>query len=156
MMSSMTMHAQPLGFVGLVGTPLSGKEYRVRLYIRGRRLIIRASDDEDMVPILSGTKKKGFTKKEYEQLKNPKLLGGKTIGEELSMLRQEYLSAEERAKDQSVNEFVSDNWQGDVYVGSQWNTLSVLYGIMMLSILGGLAGAYFSYGHLWGVTPGLW
>ena len=121
-----------------------------------RRFFVRASDDEDMVPILSGRMKKGFTEKEYAQLKNPKLLGGKTIGEELSMLRQEYLSAEERARDQSHHEFSSDNWQGDVYIGSQWNTLSVLYGIMMLSILGGLAGAYFSYGHLWGVTPGLW
>lgn len=117
---------------------------------------IRASDDEDMVPILSGRRKKGFTKKEYEQLRNPKLLGGKTIGEELSMLRKEYVSAEERAREQSHNELVSENWQGDVYVGSRWNTLSILYGIMMLSILGGLAGAYFSYGRLWGVTPGLW
>lgn len=117
---------------------------------------IRASDDEDMVPILSGRRKKGFTKKEYEQLKNPKLLGGKTIGEELSMLRQEYLSAEGRAHEQSRSEFSSDNWQGDVYIGSQWNTLSVLYGIMMMSILGGLAMAYFSYGHWWGVTPGLY
>jgi hypothetical protein len=47
-------------------------------------LMVRASDDEDMVPILSGRRKKGFTKKEYEQLKQPKLLGQNTsIGEEV-------------------------------------------------------------------------
>lgn len=90
------------------------------------------------------------------QLRNPKLLGGKTIGEELGMLRKEYLSAEERASSQVREDLVSENWQGDVYVGSQWNTLSVLYGIMMLSILGGLLGAWLSYGTYWGVTPGLW
>lgn len=135
---------------------LGGRHGKCQFGTNRTRLSIRASDDEDMVPILSGRKKKGFTKKEYEQLKHPKLLGGKTIGEELSMLRREYLSAEERARDQSHHEFTSDNWQGDVYVGSRWNTLSVLYGIMMLSILGGLVGAYATYGHLWGVTPGLY
>ena len=39
---------------------------------------VRASDDEDMVPILSGRKKRGFTKKEYEQMKKPQLLGSNT------------------------------------------------------------------------------
>ena len=38
-------------------------------------------DDEEMIPL---TKiKKGFTPKELNQLANPKLLGGKTVGEEL-------------------------------------------------------------------------
>ena len=33
-----------------------------------RTIIVRASDDEDMVPIVSGRRKRGFTKKEYEQV----------------------------------------------------------------------------------------
>ena len=41
-----------------------------------------------MIPIVKGAQKKGFTQKEYEQLRNPKLLGGKTIGEELELLRE--------------------------------------------------------------------
>lgn len=80
--------------------------------VNGRRSVCvpRASDDEDMVPILSGRRKKGFTEKEYEQMRNPKLLGGKTIGEELTLLRERYNQAEVAAKEQSRNDFVSANW----------------------------------------------
>lgn len=123
---------------------------------RCRRLRVRASDDEDMVPIFSGRRKKSFSPKEYEQLRNPKLLGGKTIGEELQLLRKQYVSAEETASDQVHSDLISDNWQGDVYVGSRWNTLSVLYLIMLASIGGIGVFAWTSYGTLWGVTPGLW
>lgn len=38
----------------------------------------RASDDDEIVPILSGRRKTGFTEKEYEQLRNPRLLGKNT------------------------------------------------------------------------------
>lgn len=122
---------------------------------RCRRLCVRASDDEDMVPIFSGRRKKGFSAKEYEQLRNPQLLGGKTIGEELELLRKQYVSSEETASNQVQSDLISDNWQGDVYVGSRWNTLSVLYLIMLVSIGGIGLFAWMSYGTMWGVTPGL-
>ena len=64
----------------------------------------------------------------------------------------EFKAAEKMAMEQQARQ-VSKNWDGDVYVGSAWNTLSVLYGIMMIAVLGGLAGAILSYGSLWGVDP---
>ncbi|KAI7843240.1 hypothetical protein COHA_003074 [Chlorella ohadii] len=47
------------------------------------RLSVRCDSDDEIVPIVSGRQKRGFTPKEYEQLRNPDLLGGATIGEEL-------------------------------------------------------------------------
>lgn len=38
-------------------------------------------DDDETIPL--GRIKRRFTPKEYQQLANPKLLGGKTVGEEL-------------------------------------------------------------------------
>lgn len=35
---------------------------------RMKSVIVKASDDEDMVPILSGRRKTGFTAREYEQV----------------------------------------------------------------------------------------
>lgn len=46
-------------------------------------LFIRASDDEDVVPVISGRFKKGFSADDMERLRHPHLLGGRTIGEEL-------------------------------------------------------------------------
>lgn len=117
---------------------------------------VRASDDDDMVPILSGRKKSGFTEKDYEQLRNPKLLGGATIGEELAILRERHEEAERRAHERAMEHHKSANWDGDVYVGGRWNTLSVLYLIFLLTPLAIGLFAWLSYGKLWGVTPGLW
>lgn len=121
-----------------------------------RHFRVRASDDEDMVPILSGRRKSGFTDKEYEQLRNPKLLGGATIGEELAILHERLQASEERAMQRSLEHHKTENWDGDVYIGSRWNTLSVLYLIFLLTPLGVGLFAWLSYGKLWGVTPGLW
>lgn len=52
----------------------------------GRRrslFLVRASDDDEIVPILSGRRKKEFNAKDMEKLRNPQLLGGQTIGDEL-------------------------------------------------------------------------
>ena len=38
---------------------------------------------------------------------------------------------------------------GDQYVGSRWNELSVLYLIFLLTPLAGLLFAYLTYGKLW-------
>ena len=74
------------------------------------RLVVRASDDEDIVPIVSGKKKKGFTPKEYEMLRNPTLLGGSTVGEELAIIRQKYLEAEARAEAHVAEHLSSSQW----------------------------------------------
>lgn len=97
--------------------------------------------------------KKGFTAKEYDQLAKPQLLGGKTVSEELEMIRQKYLNAETRAakKEQGLN---SSQWDGDVYIGGRWNTLSILYLIGMLVPAGIGVFAWLSYGKLWGVSGG--
>jgi len=67
-------------------------------------------------------------------------------------LRETFLEAEKLALEQQERH-VSENWDGDVYVGSNINTLSVLYGIMMACIIGGLVFAVVSHGKLWGVDP---
>ena len=93
-------------------TGISGTRQEART--RRVHLIVHASDDEDMVPILSGRRKKGFTSKEYEKLRNPELLGGKTIGEELALIKEQHDAAEKRAAERAEKEFASANW----YVGS--------------------------------------
>lgn len=120
-----------------------------------RRLVVRASDDE-MVPIISGRKKKGFTPEEYERLRNPQLLGGKTIGEELALLRQHHAQTEARAGDAAQQRLSSTNWDGDVYTGGRWNALSILYLTFLLAPAAVGVFAWLSYGHLWGITPGLY
>lgn len=132
----------------LAQAQLSPRQYR-------RRLVVRASDDE-MVPIISGRKKKGFTSEEYERLRNPRLLGGKSIGEELALLREEHQKAEARAEEAAQQRLSSAYWDGDVYTGGRWNALSVLYLIFLVTLAAVGAFAYLTYGHLWGVTPGLY
>jgi hypothetical protein len=39
--------------------------------------------------------------------------------------------------------------QGDVYVGSRWNILTLLTGLMFFVPVAGLLFAYLSYGTLW-------
>lgn len=72
-----------------------------------------------------------------------------TLSHILGLLRQEYLKSEEKMKDGEAH-LHSSNWDGDVYVGSRWNTLSILYLIFLLTPLVGLAFAWATYGSLWG------
>jgi hypothetical protein len=123
--------------------------------VRRAVLTTRASDDE-MVPIISGHTKKGFTEKEYEKLRNPDLLGGKTVGEELALIRQRHLQAEAEAEQRHKATLSSSQWDGDVYIGGRWNVLSILYLVFLLTPAAVGLFAYLSYGHLWGVSPGLY
>jgi hypothetical protein len=112
------------------------------------RLSVRCDSDDEIVPILSGRQKKGFTPKEYEKLRNPELLGGATIGDELSLIRKQYLTAEQQAaKKFEVKK--SANWDGDVYIGSGWNELSAGILIIIVIPLLGLLFAWATYGTLW-------
>jgi hypothetical protein len=127
----------------------SGRPSRLRV------VKTRASDDDDdIIPMFSGRRKSGFTESEYEQLRHPRLLGkNTTVGEELELLHREFINAERLASERQVSQ-TTENWNehGD-YVGGRWNTLSVLYGIMMASILMGLIAAYMGHGVWWGVDP---
>lgn len=58
-------------------------------YSRSRRTLLVVRADEEIIPIVSGREKKSFSPSEYEQLRNAKLLGGKTIGEELALIREQ-------------------------------------------------------------------
>lgn len=112
------------------------------------RFSVRCDSDDEIVPIVSGRTKKGFTKEEYEQLRNPQLLGGGTIGEELALIRKRYLAAEQVAQ-KEVAKQTSHNWDGDVYIGGRWNELSVLYLIFLVVPLLGLLFAWATHGTLW-------
>jgi hypothetical protein len=125
---------------------------------RGRSsMVVRAmSDDEDIIPVVSGHRKSGFTPSELEQLRHPHLLGGKSVGEELALIREKYLEAEAFAETRVAEKLSSAQWDGDVWVGSTWNTLTVISMISMLSTAGIGVFAWLSYGHLWGITPELY
>lgn len=116
---------------------------------------VRADDDE-MIPLLNLPRTRHFTEMEQARLRHPSsTLGGKTIGEELALIRQQYLDAEARAA-KSEQRLHDSNWQGDVYMGSRWNELTVLYLVFLLTPIVGLLCAWLSYGVYWGVTPGLY
>lgn len=83
----------------------------VRSPIRPSRLMVRASDDEDMVPIISGHKKKEFTKRDLEKLAHPSFsLGGATIGEELARIRSRYVEAESAMEAEVTQRLSSPQW----------------------------------------------
>lgn len=115
-----------------------------------RRTLRVSAHEEELLPLVRLPKTE-FSKEDYEKLAHPHLLGGKTIGEELALIRLRYLDAERKAVEGEAH-LHSENWQGDVYVGSNINTLSVLYGIFFFTPLIGLAFAALSYGKLWGVS----
>lgn len=77
---------------------------------RCHRFRVRASDDEDVIPIFSGHRKTEFNAVDYERLSHPKLLGGKTIGEELAMIRARYLDAEAQAEAEVARRLSSSQW----------------------------------------------
>lgn len=89
-------------------------------------------------------------------LRNPQLLGGSTIAEELTLIREQYLNAEQMAEQRAREKLTSDQWDGDVYIGGRWNTLSILYLIFMAAPAAMGLFAWLSYGKLWGITPGLY
>lgn len=127
---------------------------RCRIYTALQRTV--RADDEEMIPLVRLPRTRHFTDTEQARLGKPSVqLGGKTIGEELSLIRKQYLEAEARAA-RSEEHLHDTNWQGDVYVGSRWNELSVLYLIFLLTPLVGLLCAWLSYGVYWGITPGLY
>ena len=80
-------------------------------------------------------------------------MGGKTIGDELSIIRQLYLKQERQAL-AGQKALVSSNWDGDVYTGKQWNVLTYLYLIFMMAPAAVGVFAWLTYGKLWGVVGG--
>jgi hypothetical protein len=82
-----------------------------RIPMRPNRLVVRASDDEDIVPIISGHIKKEFNKKDLEKLAHPSFsLGGKTIGEELARIRTQYVKAESAMEAEVAQRLSSSQW----------------------------------------------
>lgn len=65
---------------------------------------------------------------------------GSTVREELEALRDAYLGAEEKALKGEAKLF-SENWDGDVYVGSNWNVATVLALVSAVTTVGGLVFA---------------
>ncbi|GBF89394.1 hypothetical protein Rsub_01966 [Raphidocelis subcapitata] len=121
---------------------------------RSRRpLVTRAhNDDDEPLPLFR------LPSQEVDLKKAPKptpSLGGKTIGDELALIHKEYRKAEDTARSQMEAKLYSSNWAGDVYVGSNWNILTVLYLIFMLVPIFGLLAAWASYGVYWGLMPGM-
>lgn len=117
-----------------------------RITCRSRRALIVRADDDDILPIISGRISEPVPP---ENLPKPKLLGGKTIGEELSLIHKAMQSSEEDMTDRMEKRLYSSQWQGDVYVGSNWNIMTYLAIVAFLVPLLGLLFAWLSYGTLW-------
>lgn len=118
-----------------------------RITCRSRRacVVVRA-DDDDILPIISGRIREPAPP---ENLPKPKLMGGKTIGEELGMLHKAMQQSEEDMANRMEKRLYTDEWQGDVYVGSNWNIMTFLAIVTFLVPLLGLLVAWLSYGTLW-------
>lgn len=111
-----------------------------------RTLVVRAHEEEDILPIVSG---RLAEPPDPSKLPKGPQLGGKTLGEELVLLRKAYNADEEEKEKRMEAKLYSNNWQGDVYVGSNWNMLTLITGLMFFVPVIGLLFAYLSYGTLW-------
>jgi len=104
--------------------------------------------DEEIIPLLRPPPT-SFSDAQLEQLKHPHLLKpGSTMREELEALREAYLGAEEKAL-KGEEKLFSKNWDGDVYIGSNWNVATILAVVSALTTVGGLAFAFATKGVLW-------
>lgn len=103
-------------------------------------------EDEAVLPIWSGR----FVEVDPEKVHhNAPKLGGKTLGEELTLMHDDYVKAERDTDADMHKHLYSANWQGDVYVGSNWNILTLMMGLMIATPLAGLLFAWATYGTLW-------
>jgi hypothetical protein len=103
------------------------------------------ADEDEPLPIWSGR----FEAPDPTKLHPTAKLGGKTLGEELEIMQHAYVEEEHNKIDDMHKHLYSANWEGDVYVGSRWNILTVLMGLTFLVPVFGLAFAFLSYGTLW-------
>lgn len=131
---------------GLAAAPARGPRTSRRL---SRRLcvVVKAHEEDEVefLPIWSGR----LPEMDPEKVPKGHNLGGKTLGEELGLLHDAYVQ-DEVDKDKEMHAHMyTKNWQGDVYVGSNWNILTVLLALGFATPLLGLLFAFLSYGTLW-------
>jgi len=115
-----------------------------RLTNRRKRLVRASAEEEEFSVPING---------------NNEEPEGKTVADKLEGYRKEAIRAAEAQEfaekyaPSRINEeiYYSDNWEGDVYVGSNWNILTVILFISIAVPIAGLIFAYFSYGTLWGI-----
>lgn len=101
---------------------------------------VSSDADEEIIPLLRPPPT-SFTDEQLEALAHPHLLKpGSTVREELEALRDAYLGAEEKALKGEAKLF-SENWDGDIYVGSNWNVATVLALVSAVATVGGLVFA---------------
>eukprot|EP00894_Picocystis_sp_ML_P002902 jgi/Pico_ML_1/53419/g410.t1 len=50
-------------------------------------------------------------------------------------------------------ELNTPNWDGDVYIGSNWNVGTALLLVFVVTMVGIGVFAYLTYGTVWGTTP---
>eukprot|EP00775_Hariotina_reticulata_P007696 gene7696-7895_t len=109
-------------------------------------VVVKAHEEDEVLPIWSGRIRPADAEK--VGAKAPKL-GGATLGEELSLMQQAYERKERDVENDMQKHLYTNNWQGDVYVGSNVNILTVIMGLTIAIPLLGLLFAYLSYGTLW-------
>lgn len=131
---------------GAAAAPVRASRASRRLSRRPCVLVKAHEEDEvEFLPIWTGR----LPELDPEKVPRGHNLGGKTLGEELSLLHDAYVQ-DEVDKDKEMHAHLySSNWQGDVYVGSKWNILTVLLGLGFATPILGLLFAFLSYGTLW-------
>jgi hypothetical protein len=98
---------------------------------------------------------------DLSHIKRTPNLGGKTIGEELSLILQAQTTTERHARQRMEEKLYTASrggaWEGDVYVGrpgEKKDILQVLAAIAFVTPLVGLAFAMATWGTLWGNYTG--
>ena len=140
-------------------------EQRKALVAKAAPMMMAAAadgDDDEPAPIFRIPKEEtpekvnpGYTKLVQETLERKKgeeegTGGADTVGARLSVVRETMLRSEAQAKRDAASKFQSDAWEGDQYVGSPLNTLTVLGGIAVAAPLAMGLFAALTYGSLWG------
>lgn len=119
-----------------------------------RRQAVRvvAHDDDDVLPVFRLPKKE--TEVPEPTTKEQRgTVGASTVGEELARIHGEMKNRDTSAKDRMEAELNTPNWDGDVYIGSNWNVGTALLLIFLATMVGISVFAYMTYGTVWGTTP---
>jgi len=124
----------------------------IRRNTRKTAVRVVAHEDDDVLPILRLPKKEtdvpNPTTKEQRGT-----VGATTVGEELARIHGQMKNRDTSVKDRMEAELNTPNWDGDVYIGSNWNVGTALLLVFVVTMVGIGVFAYLTYGTVWGTTP---
>lgn len=119
-----------------------------------------ADDDDGPLPLLR-LPRRSEDPIDLKKIKQSPQLGGKTVGEELSLIHREHVTAEKAARARMEERLYTASrggaWEGDVYVGrpgEKKDILQILAAVAFFTPVIGLAIAMATWGTYWGNYAG--